>query len=268
MRRMPGDSMPCVLLLGVALAGCDGPSRGKYTQPSAASGFLSISSRARTSSAGRPRAATTRQAAAPWSRPRCRTSRVSSSTARRTLHDAGPLCGGTRSTSLALTFTDRCEGRRTSPFAGSKRVAQRPSRPPSRMLSTPWSSWSSRGARIMNPTPSFRGMRHGRPGWIRTVDPDGSRRLLLLTLLVLFAGLLGEQREHGPHVRVPRERRQSWTRSGRRPAAEGCPPAQRRLSEMGTGIGAPSGLRQPEHHRSRSRRASIPRSHGHVDRRL
>ncbi len=40
MRRMPWGLMLCVLLLGVALAGCDGPSRSKATQPSAASGFI------------------------------------------------------------------------------------------------------------------------------------------------------------------------------------------------------------------------------------
>jgi hypothetical protein len=40
MRRMPWELMLCVLLLGVALASCDGPSRSKSTQPSAASGFI------------------------------------------------------------------------------------------------------------------------------------------------------------------------------------------------------------------------------------
>jgi hypothetical protein len=37
---MPWKLMLCVLLLGVALASCDGPSRGSSTQPSAASGFI------------------------------------------------------------------------------------------------------------------------------------------------------------------------------------------------------------------------------------
>jgi hypothetical protein len=32
--------MLCVLLLGVALASCDGPNRGSGTQPSSASGFI------------------------------------------------------------------------------------------------------------------------------------------------------------------------------------------------------------------------------------
>jgi hypothetical protein len=32
--------MVCVLLLGAALASCDGPNRGSSTQPSAASGFI------------------------------------------------------------------------------------------------------------------------------------------------------------------------------------------------------------------------------------
>ena len=40
MRRMPWGLMLCVLLLGVALAGCDGPNRGSSTQPSSASGFI------------------------------------------------------------------------------------------------------------------------------------------------------------------------------------------------------------------------------------
>jgi len=40
MRRMPWGLMLCVLILGAALAGCDGPNRGSNTQPSAASGFL------------------------------------------------------------------------------------------------------------------------------------------------------------------------------------------------------------------------------------
>ena len=40
MRRMPWTLLLCVLLLGVAMAGCDGPSRGGRTQPSAASGFM------------------------------------------------------------------------------------------------------------------------------------------------------------------------------------------------------------------------------------
>lgn len=40
MRRMPWALMLCVLLLGAALASCDGPSRGSSTQPSAASGFM------------------------------------------------------------------------------------------------------------------------------------------------------------------------------------------------------------------------------------
>jgi hypothetical protein len=40
MRRMPWGLMLCVLLLGVALASCDGPSRGSSTQPSSASGFI------------------------------------------------------------------------------------------------------------------------------------------------------------------------------------------------------------------------------------
>jgi hypothetical protein len=40
MRMMPWGLMLCVLLLGVALAGCDGPSRSTSTQPSAASGFI------------------------------------------------------------------------------------------------------------------------------------------------------------------------------------------------------------------------------------
>jgi hypothetical protein len=40
MRRMPWGLMLCVLLLGVILAGCDGPNRGSSTQPSAASGFI------------------------------------------------------------------------------------------------------------------------------------------------------------------------------------------------------------------------------------
>ena len=40
MRRMRWGLMLCVLLLGVALASCDGPSRSKATQPSAASGLI------------------------------------------------------------------------------------------------------------------------------------------------------------------------------------------------------------------------------------
>jgi hypothetical protein len=40
MRRIPWALMLCALVLGVALAGCDGPSRGSSTQPSAASGFM------------------------------------------------------------------------------------------------------------------------------------------------------------------------------------------------------------------------------------
>ena len=40
MRRMPWALMLCVLVLGAALASCDGPSRGSGTQPSAASGFM------------------------------------------------------------------------------------------------------------------------------------------------------------------------------------------------------------------------------------
>ena len=40
MRRMPWALMLCVLILGAALASCDGPNRGSSTQPSAASGFM------------------------------------------------------------------------------------------------------------------------------------------------------------------------------------------------------------------------------------
>jgi len=40
MRRMPWGLMLCVLLLGAALASCDGPNRGSNTQPSSASGFI------------------------------------------------------------------------------------------------------------------------------------------------------------------------------------------------------------------------------------
>ena len=40
MRRMPWGLMLCVLILGAALASCDGPNRGGGTQPSAASGFI------------------------------------------------------------------------------------------------------------------------------------------------------------------------------------------------------------------------------------
>jgi len=40
MRRMRWALMLCVLVLGVALASCNGPNRGGGTQPSAASGFL------------------------------------------------------------------------------------------------------------------------------------------------------------------------------------------------------------------------------------
>ena len=40
MRRMPWGLMLCVLILGAALASCDGPNRGSNTQPSAASGFM------------------------------------------------------------------------------------------------------------------------------------------------------------------------------------------------------------------------------------
>jgi hypothetical protein len=40
MRRTPWGLALCVLILGAALAGCDGPNRGSNTQPSAASGFI------------------------------------------------------------------------------------------------------------------------------------------------------------------------------------------------------------------------------------
>jgi hypothetical protein len=40
MRRMPWGPMLCVLILGAALASCDGPNRGGGTQPSAASGVI------------------------------------------------------------------------------------------------------------------------------------------------------------------------------------------------------------------------------------
>ena len=40
MRRMPWALMVCVLILGAALASCDGPNRGSSTQPSAASGLM------------------------------------------------------------------------------------------------------------------------------------------------------------------------------------------------------------------------------------
>ena len=39
MRRTPWGFSLCVLALGAALAGCDGPSRGSNTQPTAVSGF-------------------------------------------------------------------------------------------------------------------------------------------------------------------------------------------------------------------------------------
>jgi hypothetical protein len=39
MRRMPRGLTLCVLILGAALLGCDGPNRGPNTQPSAVSGF-------------------------------------------------------------------------------------------------------------------------------------------------------------------------------------------------------------------------------------
>jgi hypothetical protein len=37
---MPWGLVLCVLILGAALASCDGPNRGSNTQPSAASGFI------------------------------------------------------------------------------------------------------------------------------------------------------------------------------------------------------------------------------------
>lgn len=40
MRRMPWGLVLSVLILGAALASCDGPNRGSNTQPSAVSGFL------------------------------------------------------------------------------------------------------------------------------------------------------------------------------------------------------------------------------------
>jgi hypothetical protein len=40
MRRMPWALMLCVLVLGAALASCDGPNRGGGTQPSAVSGLI------------------------------------------------------------------------------------------------------------------------------------------------------------------------------------------------------------------------------------
>ena len=40
MRRMPWGLVLCVLILGAAVASCDGPNRGSNTQPSAASGFI------------------------------------------------------------------------------------------------------------------------------------------------------------------------------------------------------------------------------------
>ena len=40
MRRTPWGLALCVLILGAALASCDGPNRGSNTQPSAASGMI------------------------------------------------------------------------------------------------------------------------------------------------------------------------------------------------------------------------------------
>ena len=40
MRRMPWGLVLCVLILGAAVASCDGPNRGSNTQPSSASGFI------------------------------------------------------------------------------------------------------------------------------------------------------------------------------------------------------------------------------------
>jgi hypothetical protein len=37
---MPWGLVLCVLILGAALASCDGPNRGSNTQPSSASGFI------------------------------------------------------------------------------------------------------------------------------------------------------------------------------------------------------------------------------------
>jgi hypothetical protein len=39
MRRTPWQAIPVALVLGLALAACDGPSRGSNTQPSSAQGF-------------------------------------------------------------------------------------------------------------------------------------------------------------------------------------------------------------------------------------
>jgi len=39
MERTPWGFLLCALTLGIALAGCDGPSRGTSTQPTAVSGF-------------------------------------------------------------------------------------------------------------------------------------------------------------------------------------------------------------------------------------
>jgi hypothetical protein len=40
MRRTPWGLVLCVLILGVALASCDGPNRGSVTQPSSTSGLF------------------------------------------------------------------------------------------------------------------------------------------------------------------------------------------------------------------------------------
>ncbi len=61
-----------------------------------------------------------------------------------------------------------------------------------------------------------------RSGAHPAVDPDGPRAPLAGRHA--DAGLLGQQRDHGPNVRVPRERLgQSPTRSGSVRLAEGCP---------------------------------------------
>ena len=124
-----------------------GPTGARTRSPARPRASSWISSRARTWCAGRPPGATSRPAAARWSRRRCRTPRASSSTAPRSPSRTTLCCfAGADDVNIVGTTRDHESWHRQHDASAARRSGERPPSPASsRMPSTPCSSRSSRG---------------------------------------------------------------------------------------------------------------------------